>query len=237
MGKKPLSAQSQPVNENAAPQTQPSASPAPQETAGFSDDLGASVAGSMASMPPPNEEAIAAHATREAVREAREAGEQAAKKPRGRQPGTKYPRKTKAGSSIVLPGNSPEAHEARYRLAGEAAADGLIMLGMTFGGADWEPKPAMKDKEGNVVYDERQTLRKGWGDMFVAYEWENVPAWAACAICTGMYIVPRLNAPSTISRLDKVKLWFAERKLSKDAKKRAAAERAEKEKREREARA
>ncbi len=106
----------------------------------------------------------------------------------------------------------------------------LILAGLTLGGEDWQPKKMVEGtgKDEKVLYDERHNLRQAWGDMAVEYQWENLPAWLACAIATGAYVAPRINAPSTQARVSKFKLWWDSRKLKKqeaaDAKARAKAQ-------------
>lgn len=185
-----------------------------------SDDLSASVASSLANAPLPNESAIDAHAQRQAAEAGRAAEE-------GDKPKRRYkPRTTSTGgpAPFVAPGNTPDAKKLAYRQAGRAMADTLILVGQTMGGEDWKPVLQLAPDK-TVLYDERSTLREAWADMAEEYEISKMPAWAACAIATAAYVGPRLNAPSTISRWEKVQLWWKSRKMEK----------AEKEKQKREA--
>ena len=156
-------------------------------------------------LPPPNEDAISAQSARNAARE----DDEKARKKRG----PYKPRKKAA----LLPG-AVDVREQACRKAGRAAADALVALGITLGGEDWKTAPPVLDADGSVVFDERETLREAWGDLFVEYGWERMPAWAACAIATASYAAPRMFAPSTKARLNKFQLWWQSRKLKAEAK-------------------
>jgi hypothetical protein len=163
-----------------------------------------------------NESAIQAHQARE---QEKAAEQQAAEEAKGKR-GPYAPRKKKTGSVVNgLPTAADPKAEA-YRKAGRMMADQLVMVGRTLGGSDWETV-LHKDDKGEVLYDERANLREAWADMAEEYQWEKMPAWAACAIATASYIAPRLTAPSTLSRWDKLKLWIASKKAAHEAKNRA----------------
>lgn len=188
-----------------APSVAPVAAKPAAPVASKRDDLKASVSASLANPPQPQPDAIAAAA-------ARRAGEKADAEAN---PKRKYtPRKPKAPApGYVAPGTGPEAQKEAYRKAGRQCADTIVLMGRTLGGTDWDPKVVKNDK-GEIVYDEQHTLREAWADMAEEYEWTKMPGWAAASIATGMYIVPRLTMPSTLSRIDKLKLWWAARKAS-----------------------
>ncbi len=117
--------------------------------------------------------------------------------------------------------------DAGYRLTGEAMADTLMTLGQTFGGEDWKPKELWQD--GKCVFNEGQNLRDAWGKLAVRYKWAEFPPAIAVLIATGAYVAPRLTAPSTKARFGKLRLWWENRKIDKEAAKlardRAIAER------------
>lgn len=161
----------------------------------------------MGNAPQPKEAAIQAQQAREkAAKEGAEAEatEKAAGKARG-------PYKK---SKLVKPNETPDAKVKIYRAAGRQVADTLILAGMTLGGKDWEPVLA-KDEKGETLYDERASLRLAWEDFAEEYQWERMPAWVGVSLATAAYVGPRLTAPSTLSRLDKLKLWWESRKMAK----------------------
>ena len=193
--------------------------PDPEPLKESPDDLAASVASSLKNSPAPNEAAIEAHAQRQNAENAENAANEA-------KPKRKYtPRGSKGGPApFVQPGQGPDAKKEAYRQSGRAMADTLILVGQTLGGEDWKPN-LVKGADGAILYDERGTLREAWADMAEEYQITRMPAWAACAIATAAYIGPRLNAPSTVSRWEKAKLWWAARKIkaADEAKAKAAA--------------
>jgi len=194
----------------------PGLAPVPPET--IADDLSASVDASLENLPAPNESAIQAHADRQAAERGEETPESGAKQKR------KYTKRgTKDAGEFVAPGQGPASKREQYRKSGYAMADTLVLVGQTLGGEDWKPN-LVKDAAGTVLFDERSTLREAWADMAEEYEITKMPAWAACAIATAAYVGPRLTAPSTISRWEKAKLWWAARQMK------AADAKAEKEK-------
>lgn len=164
----------------------------------------------MASAPPPSEEAIAAHAAREA------ASAEEAPKVKGK-PGPKPGAKKAGGSTVAMPGALPADKIARWRKVGYEIADLIITGGMTLGGEDWTPKKVLGTIDGKeqVLYDERSNLREAWADMAEEYQWERFPAWLACTIATLAYAAPRITAPSTQARVSKLRLWWDARKLKK----------------------
>ena len=176
------------------------------------DDLNASVSASLKNPPLPQADAIAAAA-------ARRAGEKAAEADKPKRAYKQRASKPKDG--YVAPGTGPDAQKEAYRKAGRQCADTIILMGRTLGGTDWDPKQVKNDK-GEIVYDEQHTLREAWADMAEEYEWSKMPGWAAASIATGMYIVPRLAMPSTLSRIDKLKLWWASRKAGNRERERVA---------------
>ena len=178
-----------------------------------SKSLEEAVKSSIAGAPIPSESAIEAHQAREQAREELETGSKG-----GVKAGTKRgPYKTSKNTESKLSGISPKEtvrnDNEKFRKIGREIADTLIIAGRTLGGEDWEPKLIKAGDE--ILFDERSNLREAWADMSEEYQWEKFPAWAGVTIASLAYIVPRLNAPSTVSRMEKLKLWWTARKIKK----------------------
>ena len=179
-------------------------------------NLKKSIADAVAGAPAPSEEAIQAHQQRESQNtETPDKGGTRAGTTRG-----KY-KKRGAGESTLNTGrpapaiDSASADREKFRKVGREIADTLIIAGRTLGGEDWEVKLVKDEKTGEILFDERRNLQLAWEDMAEAYEWKQFPPWLGCTLATSAYILPRLNAPSTVSRMGKLKLWWEARKIRK----------------------
>lgn len=177
------------------------------------DSLSSSVSASLANAPGPSEDAIAAADARRAKTEGKEA----------EKPKRHYsPRKPKP-QGFVPPAESPDAKRDGYRRSGAQIADTFLVLARTMGGEDWAPR-IVADAQGNVLVDEQKGMREAWADLSEEYEWGKMPAWAAVSIVMVSYTIPRLTMPSTLSRIEKAKLWWKMRKLSAEQRKRLESE-------------
>lgn len=102
------------------------------------------------------------------------------------------------------------------------------MIARTTGGEDWAPRLVKDTVTGAVIVDEQTAIREAWADLAEEYEWGKMPPWAAVTVVMASYTIPRLTMPSTLSRIDKVKLWWKMRKMDNEAKARAIKEQKEK---------
>lgn len=126
------------------------------------------------------------------------------------------PRLTKTGKYRLRPGRKNDTmtvgggdtHQAKAKAAADATAQTIVMLGFLLGGDEWRPK-----KNDATGEDEMKALTEAYTGWFLTMEEPNVPAWAAAAIVTGAYILPRLRSPVTSERLSglyrKVGTWVA----------------------------
>lgn len=85
-----------------------------------------------------------------------------------------------------------------YHLAAQAACRALYALGMLLGGDEWMP-------EG----DEHTNLVNAAEAYFRAKQFKDVPPGLALTIAVAGYVAPRLSKPKTLSRLEKLRLWWA----------------------------
>lgn len=107
-----------------------------------------------------------------------------------------------------------KAVKAQQRMAGNAAANTLITLGVVMGGEEWQP---MKSEEHGI--DEKMTLEMAFSDYFEAKNMDDIPAGVALSIAVMGYALPRFTMPKTQQRSKtmwgKVKKWWINRKLKK----------------------
>jgi len=113
-----------------------------------------------------------------------------------------------SAASTVATGPSaadqPDPEAAKAREAGRNAADALIMMGVTIGGAEWQP---VVDKRSGV--DERAQLREAWGQYFEEKGYADIPPGVALTIATVGYAAPRLlQGEQTRSRVSKLGTWI-----------------------------
>lgn len=197
----------------AAPVNAPAAPAAPSQPGKKADPISSSVASSLKGAPSPNEDAIKAHADREAAR----AGEEAPKKKGPGRPSNA----SKAASKLVTAAETPQAKSAAFRRVGYSIADSIMLAGQTLGGPVWAPAVA-KDGDGNVIHDERANMREAWADLAEAYEWNSLPPWLGATIVTASYVGPRLFHKDTVTRWEafkmKWKLWRGQKKDEERAK-------------------
>jgi hypothetical protein len=199
---------------DALPVTFPkSGEPVPvSKVTGPSVDLKKVIGDSVAGAPLPSESAIQAAAARKVLEDKKTEDGQT-----GKIRGKYKPRSAPNASRLVKPGTSVDSKKLAFRKVGYEIADTIVIAGRTLGGTDWECKIVKDEKTDEILFDEKHNLREAWADMAEQYEWGKFPAWAAVALATSAYILPRLNAPSTLSRWDKVKLWIANRRAKKQA--------------------
>jgi hypothetical protein len=93
-----------------------------------------------------------------------------------------------------------------YHLAAQAACRALYALGMLLGGDEWMP-------EG----DEHTNLVNAAEAYFRAKQFKDVPPGLALTIAVAGYVAPRLSKPKTLSRLEKLRLWWAGLKSTRRA--------------------
>ena len=115
---------------------------------------------------------------------------------------------TKAKPSQLgnLHANIPD-HTAE-KMAGQAAANSLIMLGITFGGDEWHP--VVMPEHG---INEQRNLEKAFSDYFIHKGIKDFPPGVALSLAVVGYMAPRFAAPKTKTKLQKIAIWFKERKL------------------------
>ena len=105
-----------------------------------------------------------------------------------------------AGSPFVAPDPEPPAPPpppSEYRIAAEAACAITYALGMTIGGDEWSP-----------TTDEHAQLLPAWETYLKTKQVRDVPPGLALTIAMLAYAGPRFSRPKTLSRLQKIKLWF-----------------------------
>lgn len=119
--------------------------------------------------------------------------------------------------SIESQQNAPQQnHNAlhKQKMAGRAAANTLLMLGVVVGGDEWHP---MKNAEHGL--DEKANLESAFSDYFVAKNMDDIPAGIALSIAIIGYAAPRFTMPKTQARSksawQKLKIWYVNRKLKK----------------------
>lgn len=102
----------------------------------------------------------------------------------------------------------------KQRMAGSAAANSLIMVGMVLGGEEWNP---IKNVEHGI--DEKNNLETAFADYFEAKGMDDIPAGIALSIAIVGYAAPRFTMPKTQARsksvFGKIKKWWINRKLKK----------------------
>lgn len=102
------------------------------------------------------------------------------------------------------------------RMSGAAAANALIMLGVTVGGDEWQP--IANRAEG---IDEREQLQIAFGDYFEAKGMNDIPPGVALSIAVVAYAAPRFTMPKTQSKFQRfrenVAAWIAKRRMRKNA--------------------
>jgi len=102
----------------------------------------------------------------------------------------------------------------KQRAAGSAAANSLIMLGIVLCGDEWQP---IRNEEHGI--NEKANLEMAFSDYFEQNGLEDIPAGVALAIAVSGYMLPRFTMPKTRARsatlLQKIKAWWANRKLKR----------------------
>lgn len=160
----------------------------------------------------PSEGAIEAAKARQQA-QAQAAAPEPAKRKRGNPGGPRGSYAKSPTASTLQTVDAKSASEEAFKKTGREIADTIILVCITVGGEDWKPKQVMQD--GALIYDEQANIQRAWEAMALKYQWTELPAWAGVAIVMGSYALPRLNAPSTVSRMEKLKLWWKARKIKK----------------------
>ena len=143
------------------------------------------------------------------------------KKAKGAKRGPK-PKGSVASNGSVSTEDKGEIFKAQCRKAGEMCWDSLVLAGYTFMGPEWYHLPLEYAPDGKTVtYDERSVGREAYGDMFVAYGWNYLPAWLGAVTVTGMYVSKRIQMPETKKKVTTLKarlfLWWDTRQKKKKA--------------------
>lgn len=87
--------------------------------------------------------------------------------------------------------------------AAAVMAGTIFALGVSIGGDEWSPKI---DK--SLGINEQEQMIEAWRKYFEAKGIQELPPWLEVAVVMGGYVLPRLAAPKTRSRLGNLGLWL-----------------------------
>jgi hypothetical protein len=112
-----------------------------------------------------------------------------------------------SGASYVAPDAPPPPPPeplSEYRVAAEAACAVTFTVGMTLGGEEWQPSK-----------DEHATLAQAFEAYFRAKGCVDVPPGVALTIALLSYAGPRFTKPKTQGRLQKLRMWWAQKRAER----------------------
>lgn len=120
-------------------------------------------------------------------------------------------------STLNIPKNDEPSigqNENACSVAGKAAANLVIMLGVVIGGQDFEP--IVDEKSGT---DEKKNLETAFGQYFVHKNIDDIPPGIALSVAIVGYALPRFTMPKTKTRMSKVKDWITKKLANQKLKK------------------
>lgn len=95
-------------------------------------------------------------------------------------------------------------NEAQIKMCSNILVSCFLTVGVSTFGDEWKPKP--KEEAG---YNEVEMLQEATEEYFRASGTINLPPWAGLLCAYGMYSLPRMHQPKTLSKLEKFKMWIA----------------------------
>lgn len=94
--------------------------------------------------------------------------------------------------------------EAQIKMCSTILVSCFVTLGVSTFGDEWRPRT-----EKEAGHNEMETLQQATEEYFRATGTINLPPWAGLMCAFGMYAIPRLNQPKTLSQLEKIKMWIS----------------------------
>lgn len=95
-------------------------------------------------------------------------------------------------------------NEAQIKMCSSILVSCFLTIGVSTFGDEWKPRP-----KAEAGYNEAEMLQEATEEYFRASGTINLPPWAGLMCAYGMYAIPRLQQPKTLSKLEKLKMWIS----------------------------